>query len=500
MSLSRICSCDKVRRGEEFDPGPPHGDCEWCWLFHHHADVRANHGGAGPPVAVRARPLPVGTPTPTRIVEVGPDGLSRQRSGYAFNAGLIRYQGRLLMCYRDGWSGSNCHVAELAEDYTVKSTTPLEDLYHRHGAAYGREDPRLFVYRDRLHVSFTGVMVVRGATTTNQLYARLTDDLAVEEVFNLGYDRRREWEKNWQFFEHDGELLCVYSVSPHAVLQVIKDRAFTVAETGTEFPWAGGELRGGCPPVRRGGVYYHWFHGQTWYGGAKMYSVGAYTFEARLPFRVLSATPVPLLWADHAGYRRDPETDPNYCPVVFPAGAVLENGLWRVALGWNDRRIKIAEWSESEVAAALGDSGLSHPTKVGVVRNVVNGVRNPDPTPIPAFPPRGGPGTELTALLTDLGLTPAKHCGCADRARKMDEWGVSGCTARRNEIETWLRAESAKTGWVVKIKAACTAVRTGLVTALNPLDPAPGLLDEAIRRAVEKAAPAAPPEHPSPAV
>lgn len=107
------------------------------------------------------------------------------------------------------------------------------------------------------------------------------------------------------------------------------------------------------------------------------------------------------------------------------------------------------------------------------------------------LPPRpaGGPGTELKALLASLGLTPPGGCGCDDLAARMDAWGVAGCRERREDILARLRANAAKVGWLAKLKAGALAVAVGLAFRLDPRDPYPGLLDEAIRRAEAKAPP-----------
>lgn len=101
--------------------------------------------------------------------------------------------------------------------------------------------------------------------------------------------------------------------------------------------------------------------------------------------------------------------------------------------------------------------------------------------------PSGGPGTELKRILVALGLT-ADGCQCESRASRMDEWGVAGCRQRRAEIEEWLRGEYARRSWGEKVKAAVLAVSSGLAFHLDPFDPAPGLLEEAICRAAAAAA------------
>lgn len=99
-----------------------------------------------------------------------------------------------------------------------------------------------------------------------------------------------------------------------------------------------------------------------------------------------------------------------------------------------------------------------------------------------------GPGSELKAMLAQLGFEAGPACRCNQRAAQMDEWGVEGCKAHREEIVAWLRSEQAKRGWLEKARAAVAAVASGVAFHINPLDPAGSLFDEAIRRAEIKEA------------
>ncbi len=269
-----------------------------------------------------------------------------------FNGSMIRWQGRLLMAYRDGWQGSNVHVAELLDDGTYRAVFDKTLDLARPAANYGREDPRLFVFGGRLHVSFVGVQGENwqnNGIVTNQLYARLTDDLQVERVLYPDYASRQSWEKNWSFFECDGGLYAVYAVNPHRVLRIDGDET-EVATTpdSPRLPWGGGEARGGAPPVRVGDEFVHWFHGSVGQHEGRSYNVGVCAFEARPPFRVTRMTPEPLLWSDATTKPPD-----QYCPVLFPAGAVLEGGKWKVSCGIHDRWLEVHEWDAARVDAAL---------------------------------------------------------------------------------------------------------------------------------------------------
>lgn len=298
-------------------------------------------------------------PLPLSVQRIDSAALKLGRVGEAFNSSLFRFKGRLLLCYRTGWSGARLHVAELDKDMTPKKVTTLNGLGHPR-ATVGQEDPRLFEYQGRLHVSFTGVERSGGGVVTNVLYARLTDDFRIEEVFAPNYFGRRSWEKNWVFFEWEGMLLAVYSIAPHVILHIRGNQAYPLAETNTAFPWSGGTLRGGCPPVRVGDTFYHWFHGRHGAEGDEQhkwhhskYTIGLYTFPARYPFAIERMTPDPILIADYETLPDDQKRSGNPA-VVFPAGAILERGQWSISMGVHDRWTDVAKWDAAEVDKMLG--------------------------------------------------------------------------------------------------------------------------------------------------
>lgn len=108
--------------------------------------------------------------------------------------------------------------------------------------------------------------------------------------------------------------------------------------------------------------------------------------------------------------------------------------------------------------------------------------------PIVLWLPTKGPGTELMGILAQLGIRSGANCDCKQKAAQMDTWGVAECRNNRDTIVGWLRDGQTKWGWKDKLLAAKNAVTTGLVFTFNPLDPFPGLVDEAIRRAEQKEA------------
>ena len=306
----------------------------------------------------RLRPASLAGLPPRRLTEVSQIGLVRGDRG-AINASIRPHGAGYLMAYRAGVNHARIHVAELDAEYGVIRSVPL-DLTHPRGS-HSQEDPRLADRPDGgLRVWFYGYE--KNGDHTTMLYADLDADLRAGPVRHPElHGRTYPKEKNWSPFVHDGQQYAVYTVGPrHLMVRINGDRAETVYVSDTAFPWSGGHLRGGAPPVLVGDRYYHWFHGCATPGTDRPsggsadqchYNVGLYTFEPRPPFRVLSMTTHPLLW----GSRHDNVTR-DHCPyhaVAFPCGAWLDGDTWRVSMGWNDRRIMVAEWAAADVESAL---------------------------------------------------------------------------------------------------------------------------------------------------
>lgn len=99
-----------------------------------------------------------------------------------------------------------------------------------------------------------------------------------------------------------------------------------------------------------------------------------------------------------------------------------------------------------------------------------------------------GVGTEVSTILKSLGIPPCQQC--AEFAEWMDEIGPVGCLEDGNHVAilTRLREKAAGASWWTTARAASLAVTTGLASKINWSDPAPGILDEAIRIVREREA------------
>lgn len=261
------------------------------------------------------------------------------------NNSIIEHRGRLYMAYRNGWGGANIRICELNDRYEVVRNEPLK-IARSQWNSVGCEDPRLFVYRGKLHVAFTGVESQRGLIA-HVMYARISDNFAVEQVFLPQFMSRNAWEKNWSFFEHEDRLYCEYSCRPRIILSVDDDKA-SIVHADPDGHQAIGTIRGGASPVFWRGEFYCFDHRVMKLGSESWYVIGVHTFESKPPFRLARSSELPLLIPD-----RNHRPQPHVPFVVYPCGAVLRNNQWVVSFGYFDHRCELAAFDVNEVEKLL---------------------------------------------------------------------------------------------------------------------------------------------------
>jgi predicted GH43/DUF377 family glycosyl hydrolase len=204
-----------------------------------------------------------------------------------------------------------------------------------------------------LHCAFTGL---DDDTTPgiHQMVCRLGNDFRVEAAWIPNYEDRSPIEKNWQFFEHEGELYSVYSIRPHLILRHQRRRARRAFQTEARLPWPEMHLRGGAPPVRFGNEYYHFFHTVQETSGHYHYALSVYTFAAKPPFAIRRFAQAPLLTpADYdrpIGY---------YKSVIFPCGALRRGDAWAISYGYHDQECRVAVIDADQIERRLGKVRLA---------------------------------------------------------------------------------------------------------------------------------------------
>lgn len=274
---------------------------------------------------------------------------------HQFNASILRWRSDLVMAYRHGWGGATIRVCSLDGNYVALNDrqlriprTPYNDL--------GNEDPRLFVYRGHPCVSYNGVTRMAGSLRTHMMYSVLhPESLEVTATYVLNYPGRRAWEKNWTFFERDGELCAIYDLYPETVVLQIdgyyaEEVSRVPAPEGMESYC--GYPRGGASPVLVDDELWCFYHGVHDVNGRKTYGLSVCVVELHKPHRITKVFPGCLLWANE-----EDRWAPHHPSVVYPAGAVYQRGMWLVSMGYQDRWSELAVFSHASLAEAMVTTG-----------------------------------------------------------------------------------------------------------------------------------------------
>lgn len=232
-----------------------------------------------------------------------------------FNPGVIDHKGKRLLAYRKfkGKWQSKLFIGELKDGEFINE----KPIKAPEGETF--EDPRLFVLNGQLHTSVT-----RLHHDTKGRVAMALINLETGTIANL--KRLQPKEKNWQFFEYDGETLIVYS----PVGNEIKSLDGNTLHKTESYAWNFGEPRGSTPPILINGEYWSIFHSSKKENGVLRYHAGMYAFDAEPPFRISRWPDKPFLSGSMP--------PPGRKSVVFPCGAILdERGCWFITYGKHDR-------------------------------------------------------------------------------------------------------------------------------------------------------------------
>lgn len=94
-----------------------------------------------------------------------------------------------------------------------------------------------------------------------------------------------------------------------------------------------------------------------------------------------------------------------------------------------------------------------------------------------------GPGSQLWKIFKSLGVETAPDCNCLLMAEVMNSLGVKGCIEAKDRLVYILKKNQKRYGLTQYLKSGALALREGLAFKIDPIDPLPGLLNEALRRA-----------------
>lgn len=282
-------------------------------------------------------------------------GLYPEPKKQNFNCSLLIYQGRRLFAYRHRWTGSRVGLCELDENWQPIWNCLVKITGSRAGTA--QEDPRLFVFQGQLHVAYT-TFARTLANGVNVGYSALQEKAPgvweASEVFLPHYPQRKDWEKNWSFFESDGRLWCIHDSLNHTILEIRGNEAEFAYSYSRTIPGNHGFIRGGPSPLLVGDRMLAFPH----FKRAKHYSMGFYTFNPHEPFEPRERCTYPVLQADpklntSIHFNRN---------IAFPCGSAVVGSQLVISYGAYDRDCRLAGYDLTEVLAAAAPYSVPHPT------------------------------------------------------------------------------------------------------------------------------------------
>lgn len=303
----------------------------------------------------------------------------------AFNASIVRWQGRLLMCFRileegSSFPSSAINSTGLSHIGIVWLDSEFNPISNPQILKFGQtsptcsnecraDDARLVTIGDTLYLVYSDNRdkeVTEGGFRVYLVELEVDGDrveiIHEEPLLKFEDESPQRREKNWVPFDYNGEFLLAYSLNPHKIFlpELGAQSCQTVATTWIENVWPCGELRGGTPAIKIDDEHYlAFFHSSydlaTEHSDGKEklhYFMGAYLFSATPPFSITHISEEPIVGKNfYHGKKYTPYWKP-VC-VVFPCGQIVEEDHIWVSYGRQDHEIWICKLDKRKLLDSL---------------------------------------------------------------------------------------------------------------------------------------------------
>ena len=304
---------------------------------------------------------------------------------HAFNPSIVRWQGSLLMSFREIpiWSPTD-PCGPNSSSFTQIGLVWLDEDLNPIGSPqilspefpviastrFSRsEDARLVTIGECLYIvnSDNKDRIVKEGGF-RMYYAQVDFDGEkfllhnADRLIHFEGENPHRREKNWAPFDYYGNMLLSYSLSPHRVLRPIfgTGECETFAQSQESIDWNWGELRGGTPALKLNeDQYLAFFHScmnmATSHSDEKSilhYFIGAYTFSSEPPFEIQQISPEPIV---AKGFYNGITYKPYWKPVrvVFPCGYVQDNDYIWLSYGRQDHEMWVAKLDKRALLDSL---------------------------------------------------------------------------------------------------------------------------------------------------
>ena len=278
---------------------------------------------------------------------------------------FFRYDVINQMCNSGFYTYIGCAQLDKNFDQTEEEYTIIDT-----GSKFS-EDPRIVRTGDDVYLFFNDEHPCGRINGRTMRVAKIDlKDRTLDYTTNLDL-QIQHIEKNWVPFEYIGEnnkaeLYIEYFMNPHKILKLADPRVNSIEhlsfpETSAfqrlSWPKIWGAPRGGSAARKIGDQYLSFFHSSfTDRRGNHWYLMGAYSFEAKAPFRITKISHYPILFE---GIYTTPymNTACNNKQIIYPTGFCFEEkdgkNLIHVTCGENDCAIKVVTIDQTELLKSL---------------------------------------------------------------------------------------------------------------------------------------------------
>lgn len=244
---------------------------------------------------------------------------------YNFNGSIVEYKGEYLFCYRrDGRPAgkmSKLFICKLNKQFKqVGKSIEIKGLASNPGKGF--EDGRLFVYEDKLYLTY------------NDNQDQWTCELVNFEPKNI-----TKFEKMSGLPSVGSRIKNISNITPDNFLWgVLNEKIYIQNGSVKEIPGFKvdyGEIRGGTPCIKVGDLYYSAFHTVRNLNDHNLqYGMGIMAFDEN---GVKKYSEQPILMAEFTPMQRLF----NHVFVVFPTGIVHKDGELIISFGHQDIETRI---------------------------------------------------------------------------------------------------------------------------------------------------------------
>ena len=234
-------------------------------------------------------------------------------------------------------------------------------------------DPRIFKLKGELYLLWNDGS---NAPYNNQFLTKIDNKgvpLEPARVVVITNKYRRRTEKNWMFFESEGEIYAEYSSAfpIRSILKVDLDSSnssilcedcIKINQVDDTYEKLWGQMRGSAGPILYTGKdqkksFISIDHSKFKIGPGKTnYEACAHEFEAEFPFNLKAKTESPIyLRVAHAEEERllKNQLNPEISSVVYPCGSLIFDENLIISYGINDEKMGIAKYNLEEFKSCL---------------------------------------------------------------------------------------------------------------------------------------------------